>query len=146
MAHKDCSMQSNAIHVEEKDLLPRRHWITFSEGWAELNPVRNQNLYHHCQVGVKLQLTLHLLLLTTLQLAHLPSFSLLHYPPPPILAFWPVHTVPQAMEDKEAAGKMGRRSGGERRRGKVGGRKTRIRKMGRAENRERQGLIYTNHL
>lgn len=74
------------------------------------------------------------------------TFSLLHYPPPPILAFWPVHTVPQAMEDKEAAGKMGRRSGGERRRGKVGGRKTRIRKMGRAENRERQGLIYTNHL
>ena len=43
------------------------------------------------------------------------TFSLLHYPPPPILAFWPVHTVPQAMEDKEAAGKMGRRSGGERR-------------------------------
>ena len=79
MAHKDCSMQSNAIHVEEKDLLPRHHWITFSEGWAELNPVRNQNLYHHCQVGVKLQLTLHLLLLTTLQLAHLPSFL-----PPPV--------------------------------------------------------------
>lgn len=63
------------------------------------------------------------------------TFSLLRYPPPPILAFWPVHIVPQAMEDKEAAGKMGRRSRGERRRGKVGGRKTRIRKMGRAENR-----------
>ena len=42
------------------------------------------------------------------------TFSLLRYTPPPILAFWPVHTVPQAMEDKEAAGKMGRRSRGER--------------------------------
>lgn len=63
-----------------------------------------------------------------------------------ILATWHVHTVPQAMEGKEAAAKMGRKSWGERRRVEVGVRKVRVGKMGRAENRQRQGFIYTEHL
>ena len=79
MAHKDCRMQSNVIYVEKKDLLPRRHWIIFSKGWAEPNPVRNQNLCHQCQGGVKLQLALRLPSLTILRLCRLPPLL-----PPPV--------------------------------------------------------------
>ena len=53
-------------------LLPRHQWIVFSRGQIELNPARSQNLCHQCQVWVKLQLTLRLLLLTIPQLYHLP--------------------------------------------------------------------------
>ena len=44
----------------------------FSRGWVELNPARNQNLCHQYQASVKFELALHLLLLTILQLYHLP--------------------------------------------------------------------------
>ena len=47
-----------------------------------MNPAKNQNLWHQCQLWVKLQLTLHLLLLTILQLYLLPP-----PPPPPISKF-----------------------------------------------------------
>ena len=75
MVHKDCRMQTSAAMsstLRKKDLLPRRHCIIFPKGWAELNPARNQNLCHQRQVGVKLQLALRLMLLTILQLCHLP--------------------------------------------------------------------------
>ncbi|KAJ8780405.1 hypothetical protein J1605_011669 [Eschrichtius robustus] len=38
------------IYDEKKELLPRHHWIIFSRGWIEMNPARNQNLCHQCQV------------------------------------------------------------------------------------------------
>ena len=68
-------MQSSAIVssvTRRKELLPRHHWIIFSRGWIELNPARNKNLCHQRQAWVKLQLALRLLLLTILQLYHLP--------------------------------------------------------------------------
>ena len=40
---------------------------SFSRGWVELNPARNQNLCHQHQEWVKLQLALCLLLLTILR-------------------------------------------------------------------------------
>ena len=43
-----------------------------SRGHIELNPARSQNLCHQRQAWVTLQLALHLLLLMTLQLYHLP--------------------------------------------------------------------------
>ena len=48
----------------------------FSRELIEFNPPRNQNLCHQYQAWVKLQLALHLLLLTILQFYHLP--------PPPV--------------------------------------------------------------
>ena len=51
----------------------------FSKGWAEPNPVRNQNLCHQCQGGVKLQLALRLPSLTILRLCRLPPLL-----PPPV--------------------------------------------------------------
>ena len=55
----------------KKELLPRHHWIIFSRGYIELNPAKNEKLYHR-QAWVKLQLSLHLLLLTILQIYPLP--------------------------------------------------------------------------
>ena len=55
----------------------------------ELNPAKKHNFCHQRQVWMKLQLDLHLLLLTILQLHHLP---------PPLLPlvnnFCPVHPMP----------------------------------------------------
>ena len=48
----------------------------FSRELIEFNPPKNQNLCHQYQAWVKLQLALHLLLLTILQFYHLP--------PPPV--------------------------------------------------------------
>ena len=62
-----------------KTTTSRHHWIIFSRGQVEQNPARNQNLCHQRQVCVKLQLALHLLLLTILQLYHLPPLL-----PPPV--------------------------------------------------------------
>ena len=45
---------------------------TFKDASVHPIPTRSQNLCHRCQTWVKLQLALHLLLLTTLQLCHLP--------------------------------------------------------------------------
>ena len=50
---------------------------TFKDANVHLVPTRNQDLCHQCQLWVKLQLALRLLLLTILQLYHLPPASLL---------------------------------------------------------------------
>ena len=74
-------MQSSATMssmMRNKELVPRHHWIIFSRGQIELNTIRNQNLCHQHQEGVKFQLALCLLLLMILQLYHLPP----HLPPP----------------------------------------------------------------
>ena len=58
--------------MRRKELQPRHHRIIFSGGQIGLNPARNQTLCHQRQAWVKLQLALRLLLLTILQLYHLP--------------------------------------------------------------------------
>ena len=76
-------MQSSATKTsmmrkkkKKKELLPRHQWVIFSRGLIRLNLAWNLNLCHEHQAWVKLQLALHLLLLTILQLYH--------FPPPPL--------------------------------------------------------------
>ena len=83
------STDRNSKRQEHKLISPLMFWCTASplhtnlqgENFQSVNvhlvPARNQNLCHQCQAWVNLQLTLHLLLLTILQLYHLP--------PPPLL-------------------------------------------------------------
>ena len=68
-------MQSSAIvssMTTRRKLLPRHHWIVYFKRVDRIESARNQNLCHECQAWVTLQLVLHLLLLTILQLCHLP--------------------------------------------------------------------------
>ena len=79
--HKSSGVVAGTDIKRKKELLilSRYHWIVFSRRYIELNPARNQNLWHQRQAWVTLQLAFCLLLLMILQLYHLsPSL------PPPI--------------------------------------------------------------
>ena len=62
---------------------------TFRDVNVLLVLARSQNPWHQHQAWVKLQSALHLLLLTVLQLCHLPPAL-----PPPVGNFLPVHLIP----------------------------------------------------
>ena len=65
-----CSTTTSSM-MRKTDPLPRHYWTIFSRGQTELNPARNQSLWHQCQTWVKLKLAWQLLLLMILQLFHL---------------------------------------------------------------------------
>ena len=68
-ALRQCCRAVSSFQAQD---VSRHHRIIFSKGWIELNPARSQNLCHQREAWVKSQLALRLLLLTILQLCHLP--------------------------------------------------------------------------